>query len=381
MAGLQKDGTARRVLWQPLFWLVDGQARKGYPRSGVAGGRDTMCVRATLQTFLLGVGLGFAPLLGADEEPRPVRLGHFPNLTHAQAVYARAGGHFERKIRRPIVWTSFNAGPTAIEALFTDAIDAAFVGPNPTITGYLRTRGEKFVVIAGGASGGAGLVVRPNAGIRSVGDFADKIIATPQLGNTQDVAARVWFAAQGYKLKEKGGNLTLVALSNPDQLTLFRKRDIHGAWTVEPWVSRLEIEGGGELFLDERKLWPDGRYVTTHLVVSRDFLADHREVIRDLLAGLVEVTQAINADKAAAARLLNAELKRETGKALPEEVVTRALERIEFTWDPISASLRKCCEAAHQVGFLRRLPDLTGIYALGTLNEVLRAKGLPPVAD
>jgi len=295
--------------------------------------------------------------------------------------YARAGGHFERKIRRPIVWTSFNAGPTAIEALFTDAIDATFVGPNPTITGYMRTRGEKFVVIAGGASGGAGLVVHPNAEIRSVGDFADKIIATPQLGNTQDVAARVWFAAQGYKLKEKGGNLTLVALSNPDQLTLFRKRDIHGAWTVEPWVARLELEGGGELFLDERTLWPEGRYVTTHLVANRVFLREHPELIRDLLAALIEVTQEINGDKRAAARILNAELKRETGKALPEAVVKRALQRIEFTWDPISASLRKCSDAAYRVGFLRGQPHLAGLYSLDALNDVLRTKGLPPVAD
>jgi NitT/TauT family transport system substrate-binding protein len=342
--------------------------------------RWALAVRAGIETCLLAVGLALASRLSGSESARPFRLGHFPNLTHAQAVYARAGGQFERKIGGPIAWTSFNAGPTAIEALFTDAIDATFVGPNPAINGYLRTRGERFVIIAGAASGGTGLVVRRDAGIRGEGDFGGKIIATPQLGNTQDVAARRWFGERGYRLRERGGNLTLLALSNPDQLTLFRKREIHGAWTVEPWLSRLELEGGGELFLDERTLWPGGRYVTTHLVVTRVFLADHPQLIRNLLAALVEVTQEINADKAAAGRVLNAELKQETGKALPETVVARALERIEFTWDPLSASLRQCCDAAHAVGFLRRKPDLAGIYSLRALNDVLRDKGLPPVA-
>jgi len=328
---------------------------------------------------VLAVGLALVPQLSGAESARPLRLGHFPNLTHAQAVYARAGGQFERKIGRPITWTSFNAGPTAIEALFTDAVDATFVGPNPAINGYLRTRGEKFVIIAGAASGGTGLVVRRDAGIRSAADFGGKIIATPQLGNTQDVAARQWFGGHGYKLREKGGNLTLLALSNPDQLTLFRKREIHGAWTVEPWLSRLELEGGGELFLDERTLWPGRRYVTTHLVVTRVFLADHPHLIRKLLAGLIEVTQEINADKTAAGRILNAELKKETGRALPAEVVAQALDRIEFTWDPLSDSLRQCCDAAHAVGFLKHQPDLAGIYSLRALNDALRAKGLPPV--
>src|SRR6185436_1028808 len=199
-------------------------------------------------------------------------LGHFPNITHAQALYARAGGQFEQKIGVPIKWITFNAGPTAIESLFGDAIDATFVGPNPAINGFIKSRGEKFVIIAGAASGGAGLVVRKDAGIKMEKDFNGKTIATPQLGNTQDVAARLWFGERGYKFKDQGGSLALLALSNPDQLTLFKKKQIHGAWTVEPWLSRLELEGDGELFLDEKKLWPGGKHVTTHLVVRKSFL-------------------------------------------------------------------------------------------------------------
>lgn len=320
----------------------------------------------------------FAPGRAGAEAQR-LRLGHFPNITHAQALYAQAGGQFERKLGVPITWSTFNAGPTAIEAIFADAVDAAFVGPNPAINGFIKSKGEKFVIVAGAASGGAGLVVRKDAGIRSDKDFHGKIIATPQLGNTQDVAARVWFGAHGYKLKEKGGDLTLLPLANPDQLTMLQKREIHGAWTVEPWLSRLELEGGGVLFLDEKTLWPEGRYVITQLIVSKEFLATSPKLVEKLVEALVEVTEQINADKGAAAKILNAELKVETGKALPEAVITRALDRVELTWDPIASSLRKSAEAAYRVGFVKTPPDLNGIYALQPLNNVLKAKHLPVV--
>jgi NitT/TauT family transport system substrate-binding protein len=313
-----------------------------------------------------------------SQESRQVRLGHFPNLTHAQAVYARATGSFEKTAGVSIKWVSFNAGPSAIEALFSDAIDATFIGPNPAINGYLKSKGKKFVIIAGAASGGAGLVLRNDAGINSEKDFHHKTIATPQLGNTQDVAARIWFAQKGYRLAEKGGDLNLVTLSNPDQLTMFRKNQIDGAWTVEPWLSRLELEGKGRLMFEEKELWPEGRYVTTHLVMNRAFLAHNRELVKKLLQAHIEATQQINSDKSAAATLLNAELKKETGKALSENVITNAMARIEFTWDPIPASLYKSAEAAHQVGFLRKKPNLDGIYELALLEEVLKETALGP---
>lgn len=316
-----------------------------------------------------------------SSQAQQLRLGHLPNITHAQALYARAGGQFEKKTGAVIKWSSFNAGPTAIEAIFANAIDAAFVGPNPAINGYIKSRGQKFVIIAGAASGGAGLVLRKDSGIQSERDFRGKTIATPQLGNTQDVAARVWFTERKYRFREKGGDLALLPLANPDQLTLFQKKQIHGAWTVEPWVSRLELEGKGQLFLDEKDLWPDGRYVTTHLIMSKEFLAKDPKLVRNFLAGLVEVTQQINADKKAAAVILNQEMKKETGKALPEGVISRAMERVEFTWDPISSSLRKSAEDAHRVGFLKSRPNLDRIYSLNLLNEVLKEQNLPPVTE
>jgi NitT/TauT family transport system substrate-binding protein len=338
-------------------------------------------MKANIKAGLLAAYLAAPAGLTAADQARQLRLGHFPNITHAQVIYARAGGQFEQKIGVPIKWSSFNAGPTAIESIFGNAIDATFVGPNPAINGYIKSKGEKFVIIAGAASGGAGLVVRKDAGIKSEKDFNGKTVATPQLGNTQDVAARMWFGERGYKFKDKGGTLALLALANPDQLTMFQKKQIHGAWTVEPWLARLEVEGGGELFLDERKLWPEGRHVTTHLIVSKAFLAANPKLVKNLLTALIEVTQQINADKNAAAKILNAELKKETGKALQDAVIAKAMERVEFTWDPVSASLRKSAEAAHKVGFLKAPPDLKGIYSLGPLNEALKEKNLPAVAE
>jgi NitT/TauT family transport system substrate-binding protein len=319
------------------------------------------------------------PAPAAEHEAKELRLGYFPNITHAQALYAQATGEFERKIGVRIKWTAFNAGPTAIESLFANAVDATFVGPSPTINGYIKSRGEKFAIVAGSASGGAGLVVRKDSGIHSDKDFAGKTIATPQLGNTQDVAARTWLADKGYRLRERGGSVSLVPLSNPDQLTLFKKKQIDGAWTVEPWLARLEVEGGGELLLEEKSLWPGGKYVTTHLVVSRAFLADNQETMRKLMVALVEVTEQINSNKTAAAAVLNEQLKKETGKALKDEVIQKAMTRVEFTWDPLCASLKQSAEASHRIGFIRKEPALRGIYALTLLKDVLREKNLPAV--
>ena len=319
--------------------------------------------------------------LGAAEATvKPLRLGYFPNVTHAQALYARATGAFEKALGAPIQWIAFNAGPTAIESLFANAVDATFVGPGPTITGYIKSKGEQFVVVAGAASGGAGLVVRTNAGIESERDFGGKTVATPQLGNTQDVAARVWLATKGYRLRERGGNVTLIALSNPDQLTMFKKQEIDAAWTVEPWLARLEIEGGGRLFLDEKSLWPEGKFVTTHLVVRRRYLEQHQAAVRSLIAALVEVTGQINSNRVAAASVLNRQIRSETGRALKDAVIQRALSRVEFTWDPLCASLEKSAQETYRIGFIRKPPALDGLYSLSLLNDVLKEKALAPIA-
>ncbi|HEV8543998.1 MAG TPA: ABC transporter substrate-binding protein [Verrucomicrobiae bacterium] len=316
-------------------------------------------------------------LLGA--EAADIRIGYFPNITHAQAIYAKATGEFEKETGASVKWQAFNAGPTAIESLFADAIDATYIGPGPAINGFIKSKGEQFVIVSGAASGGAGLVVRSDCGIDTDRDFNGKNIATPQLGNTQDIAARVWLADHKYKLKEKGGTVALIPVSNPDQFTLFKKKQIDGAWTVEPWISRLEVEAGGRLFLEEKALWPDGRYVTTALVMSKTFLQKNPELAKKLVAAHVEVTERINRDKSAAATILNEQLTKDTGKALKPEVIKRAMERVEFTWDPIAKSLFQGARSAYRIGFLKSPPELNGILSLELLNSVLKQKQLEPI--
>ncbi len=332
-------------------------------------------------TFLAAALLGSCGGGPVARQDVTLRLGHFPNVTHAQALVGRASGDLERTVGVPVRWTLFNAGPSAVEALFASAVDAVYVGPNPAINGHIRSRGESFAIVAGAASGGAALVVRGDAGIASDADFHGKVVATPQLGNTQDVAARLWFAERGLISRDKGGDLTILPLANPDQLLMFAKREIHAAWTVEPWVSRLEQEGGGQVYLEEKDLWPGGRYVTAVLVVRRAFIRNHFEIVKRLVAAHVDATLRLNADPEAAARVISEEIKRETSTAMPLPIVRSALRRVEFSWEPLPQALAKAADDAHRVGFLPGAPDLSGIWELGPLREVLREKHLPTPAE
>jgi NitT/TauT family transport system substrate-binding protein len=320
--------------------------------------------------------------LQAQQKPTVLRVGYFPNITHAQALVARANGQFEKTLGPGVrvEWKAFNAGPAAIEALFANAIDLAYVGPNPTVAGYVRSQGEAVRVIAGAASGGASLVVRKDAGIRSASDFHGKKVATPQLGNTQDVALRSWMRANGLKSREKGGDVQVIPISNPDQLTLFLKGQIDAAWAPEPWAARLVHEGGGRIFLDERDLWPDHQFVITNIIVTPKFLKEHPDVVKGFLRAHVELTEWINKNAAQAKQILNQQLQKETGKPLAPEVLDDAFSRLQVTYDPIRSSLLKSTQQAFDEGFLGRTkPDLSGLYDLTLLNEVLREKKARPV--
>ena len=323
-----------------------------------------------------------ASALHAQQKPTVLRVGYFPNITHAQALVGRANGQFEKSLGAgvQVEWKAFNAGPSAIEALFANAIDLTYVGPNPTVAGYFRSQGAAVRVIAGAASGGASLVVRKGAGIQSASDFHGKKVATPQLGNTQDVALRSWMRANGLKSREKGGDVQVIPISNPDQLTLFLKGQIDAAWAPEPWAARLVHEGGGRIFLDERDLWPDHQFVITNIIVSPKFLKEHPDVVKNFLRTHVELTEWINKNPAQAKQIMNQQLQKETGKALPAEVLDEAFSRMQVTYDPIHSSLLKSTQQAFDEGFLGRTqPDLSSLYDLTLLNEVLSEKKARPV--
>ena len=307
-----------------------------------------------------------------------VRVGAFPNITHAQAMVGKANGWFEKAMGPDvkIQWTSFNAGPSVIEALYSGAIDMAYIGPSPTVNGYVHSNGEALRVIAGAASGGVALVVRNDSGINKPEDFHGKRVASPQLGNTQDVSLRAWLKAHGLKTTDKGGDVQVVPLANPDQLTLFLKKQLDAAWAPEPWATRLIHEGNGRLFLDERELWPHKQFVTTNLIVSNKFLHDHPDVAKNWIRAHVELTDWINGHLLESKQLINRQIQKETGKALSPAVLDEAFGRLEVTYDPLKSSLLTSAQSAFDAGFLgKQIPDLSGIYDLSFLNQVLVEKG------
>ncbi len=307
-----------------------------------------------------------------------IRVGAFPNITHAQAMVGKANGWFDKAMgpQVKVQWTSFNAGPAAIEALFGGAIDMTYVGPNPAINGYVRSNGEALRVVAGAASGGASLIVRNDSGIQKPEDFHGKRVASPQFGNTQDVALRNWLRSHGMKTNDKGGDVQIVPMANPDQLTLFLKKDLDAAWAPEPWATRLIHDGNGRLFIDERSLWPNGQFVIGLLVVNAKFLTSHPDLVKNWIRAHVELTDWIDAHPSNAKQFLNQQIQSETGKALPPIVLDEAFARMQVTYDPLHSALSTAAQQAFDDGFLgRQMPDLSRLYDVTLLNQVLSEKG------
>ncbi len=330
-----------------------------------------------IRRFLIGLLLS-ALTVCATSAQTVIRVGAFPNVTHAQAMVGKANGWFEKAMgpHVKVQWTSFNAGPSAIEALFGGAIDMTYVGPNPAINGYVRSNGEALRVIAGAASGGASLVVRNDSGIQKPEDFHGKRVASPQFGNTQDVALRNWLKSHEMKTTDKGGDVQIIPMANPDQLTLFLKKELDAAWAPEPWAARLIHEGNAHLFLDERTLWPHGQFVIGLLVVSTKFLSSHPDVVKNWVRANVELTDWINDHPSEAKKLLNQQILAETGRALPSVVLDDAFSRLQVTCDPLHSALMTAAQQAFDDGFLgRQMPDLSRLYDLTLLNQVLAEKG------
>ena len=316
-----------------------------------------------------------------DSSVSVLRIGYFPNINHAQAVIGLGNGDFQKELGDVKVETKiFNAGPSAIEALFANRVDVTYVGSNPAINGYIKSDGEGLRIIAGAASGGAVFVVRNDAGINSAADFAGKKFASPQLGNTQDVALRSYLLKNGYKTTDNGGNVQVIPANNPDILTLMIKKEIDGAWVPEPWGAKLVKETNGKILVDERDLWPNGKFVTSQIVVRTDYLKNHPYVIKKLLEAHVDETIWINNNKNQAAQVFNAQLEKLTGKAIPTDELQDAFSRLEITYDPVKESLYKSANNAFDLGFLGdKKPDLSNIYDLTLLNKVLNEKKLPTI--
>lgn len=332
---------------------------------------------ALVTSALLATACGGA-VSGAGPAPESttVRLGYFANLTHATALVGIESGIFRDSLGADgLEVKTFNAGPAAVEALFSGALDATYIGANPAINAYAQSGGDAIRVISGATSGGASLVVRP--GITTAADLKGAKLATPQRGGSQDVALRHWLKSNHLKADlDGGGDVSILPQDNAQTLETFRTGRIDGGWVPEPWATRMVQEGGGKVLVDERSLWPDGRFVTTQLVVRTKFLADHPDTVRRLVQGQVRANALVNSDPAEARRLANQAITTLTGKGIPLAVLEAAWTNMEFTNDPVAPALLAAADHARAVGVLGRV-DVTGIYALSLLNGVLAAAGPP----
>ncbi|MEV7724998.1 aliphatic sulfonate ABC transporter substrate-binding protein [Streptomyces sp. NPDC101733] len=310
-----------------------------------------------------------------------VRIGYFPNLTHATALVGLQEGLIEKELNGTKVKPqSFNAGPSEIEALNGGSLDIGFIGPSPSINGYVKSKGSNLRIISGSASGGVKLVVNPDK-IKTLDDLKGKKIATPQKGNTQDVAFLNWIAEKGWKVDPESGkgDVSVVRTDNKVTPDAFKQGSIDGAWVPEPTASKL-VSDGGSVLLDETALWPDKKFVITNIIVSQKFLKEHADVVEAVLKGTVKTNEWINANPDKAKASANAKLAADSGKPLDAKVIDPAWTSILVTDDPLASTLKTESDWAVKAKLIEQ-PDLAGIYDLSLLNKVLKAAGKPEVSD
>ncbi len=298
-----------------------------------------------------------------------VRLGYFPNVTHATALIGVDKGFFAEELGGTKLTTqTFNAGPDAVNALLGSSLDVSFIGSGPAINAYAKSNGEAVRLVAGATSGGAQLVVKPE--ITSPADLDGKVLTTPQLGNTQDVALKKWLADE--KL-----DVQVTNIENSQSLDLFKRGDIHGAWAPEPWSSRLVLDAGAKVLLDEKSLWEGGKFPTTVILVRTKFLEEHPQTVEALLRGHLAATDFALNNEVEAKQVVNNALKQLTGKALGEPVLDRAFDNIELTLDPQAGSFPRLAQDAVTAGVAKEAANVAGLADFTLLNKVLSAAGKP----
>jgi sulfonate transport system substrate-binding protein len=301
-----------------------------------------------------------------------LRLGYFPNITHAPAIIGVANGYFTQELGSTKLTTqTFNAGGDEIAALLGGSLDAGFIGSSPAINGFAKSNGEGVRVIAGSTSGGAQLVVSPD--IASPEQLKGKIIATPQKGNTQDVAFKKWL-----KDNNLDGQVTVQNLDNPRTLDLFRTNQIAGGWLPEPWSSRL-VDAGAKVLVDEKTLWPNGQFPTTVLIVRTQFLQEHPDTISALIRGEQKAVDFTTTNATDAKKVINDSIKQLTGSSLAPAVLDRSFTELQFTLDPLAATFPQLAKDSVTAGVADKETSLKGFIDVTALNGVLTQAGKPAV--
>lgn len=345
--------------------------------------RRALLAAGVAAVTLLGAGCSTAAsgASGPGSAPVVLRLGFLGNITHEPALVGIAKGFFAKELGKNVTLKTsiFSSGTDETTALLAGQLDAAYVGPNPAINAWQKSSGTAIKIISGAASGGASLVVKK--GITSVAQLKGKALATPSLGNTQDVAVRYWLKQHGLTTTPTGGGDVSIKPIKPNSAAVleFASGQIAGGWEPEPYATEMVLDGGTRL-VNEASLWPGGKFVTTNLVVTQSFLKAHPPAVTGLLKGQIEANSYINANASAAAGAANAELTKLLGKGLKPNVLSASLQYITFTNDPIASSLLADAQHATAVGLLSPVKNLSGIYDLGPLNTLLKAAGQPQVS-
>ena len=304
---------------------------------------------------------------GPGAPAKQVRLGYFANLTHAQAVLGVASGEFEKAVAPAKFSTkTFNAGPSLVEALFAKQIDIGYIGPGPAITAHVRSRGEGVRVIAGASSNGVLIVARKDSGINTLADLKDKRIATPQLANTQDIAARHYLLKQ---LKQANLN-NVLPIANAEQLAMMQRGQIDAAWAPEPWATRLIVEAGGKAVAEEKDLWPNKQVTLALIITTPEFLRDNPELVEKFLRVHTSWTKRLAEDPQKQVPQLGEGVKALTGKSLPPGVLDQAIKNVTFTDDPLAETLSTMAQWSHELGFAKEKPNLDGLVDLTILKKV-----------
>ncbi|PJN25009.1 aliphatic sulfonate ABC transporter substrate-binding protein [Kitasatospora sp. CB02891] len=318
---------------------------------------------------------------GAKLSADTVKIGYFANLTHGTALVGLKQGILQQELGGTRIKTQvFNAGPAEIEALNAGSIDIGWIGPSPAINGFTQTGGKSLKIVGGSASGGVKLVVNP-AKIGSVDELKGKRLATPQIGNTQDVALLNYLAGKGLKVDPNTGDGDVKVIRSDNKVTpdAYKSGSIDGAWVPEPTASKL-VTLGAKVLLNEKDVWPDKKFVITNIIVSQKFLAEHPDVVEAVLRGSVKTNAWIKANSDQAKAVANEQIKADAGNALDAAVLDPAWQDIDFIDDPLANTLQAEADHAVTAGLLKK-PNLAGIYDLTLLNKVLKAAGRPEVAD
>ena len=308
-----------------------------------------------------------------ESNENKIRIAYFPNIGHAIPIVGMENGFFQNSLGDQITIETrvFDSGPQAIESLFGNSIDLAYVGPGPAINGFLNSENHNVKILAGAASGGASFIVHPDSEINFASDFAGKKIAAPQIGNTQDVSLRNYLSENGLRTAEKGGSVIVYNIANPDIYTLFVKGDIDGAWIPEPWATILVTELNGKRLFHEEDLWPNQEFASVLLIANADFVEKNPESIIDLLKSHHETATWINQNPIETRIIFNNFLNSHLGQSLSDDIVDVALSNIVITADPLPDSVYSFAEKANALGYLGRNGyDLSGIFYYFDTNSL-----------